>query len=57
VCARGGYVPHDGDAVKRAVQAEEIEYEVDLPGEGAETERYFSDLGHEYVTLNAEYTT
>ena len=26
-------------------------------GEGAEVERYFSDLGHEYVTLNAEYTT
>ena len=57
VCARGGFVPHDEDAVKRAVQGDEIEYEIDLPGEGAETELYFSDLGHEYVTLNAEYTT
>jgi len=57
VCARGGFVPHDEDAVTRAVQGEEIEYEIDLPGEGAETELYFSDLGHEYVTLNAEYTT
>jgi len=57
VCARGGFVPHDADAVKRAVQGDEVEYEVDLPGEGAETELYFSDLGHEYVTLNAEYTT
>ena len=28
-----------------------------LPGEGAEAECYFSDLGHEYVTINAEYTT
>ncbi len=57
VCARGQYVPHDPDALRAAVQGEEIEYEIGLPGEGAETELYFSDLGHEYVTLNAEYTT
>jgi glutamate N-acetyltransferase / amino-acid N-acetyltransferase len=57
VCARGGYVPHDAEALRAAVQAQEVEYEVGLPGEGAETELFFSDLGHEYVTLNAEYTT
>jgi glutamate N-acetyltransferase/amino-acid N-acetyltransferase len=57
VCARGQYVPHDEAALRAAVQGDEIEYEVDLPGEGDETELYFSDLGHEYVTLNAEYTT
>jgi glutamate N-acetyltransferase / amino-acid N-acetyltransferase len=57
VCRAGQYVPHDTDALRAAVQREEIEYEVGLPGEGAEIERYFSDLGHEYVTLNAEYTT
>jgi glutamate N-acetyltransferase/amino-acid N-acetyltransferase len=57
VCRAGAYVPHDADALRAAVQGEEIEYEVGLPGEGAEIERYFSDLGHEYVTLNAEYTT
>ena len=57
VCGRGQYVPHDEDALKAAVQRDEVEYEIDLPGEGAEVERYFSDLGHEYVTLNAEYTT
>jgi glutamate N-acetyltransferase / amino-acid N-acetyltransferase len=57
VCARGQYVPHDAQALKTAVQADEIEYEIGLPGEGAETELFFSDLGHEYVTLNAEYTT
>ena len=28
-----------------------------LPGEGAETEVFFSDLSHEYVTINADYTT
>jgi glutamate N-acetyltransferase/amino-acid N-acetyltransferase len=57
VCRRGAYAPHDAEALKVAVQREEVEYEVGLPGEGAEIERYFSDLGHEYVTLNAEYTT
>ena len=57
VCTRGQYVPHDEQALNAAVQGEEIEYEIGLPGDGAETELYFSDLGHEYVTLNAEYTT
>jgi glutamate N-acetyltransferase / amino-acid N-acetyltransferase len=57
VCRRGQFAPHDADALRAAVQGTEIEYEIGLPGEGAEIERYFSDLGHEYVTLNAEYTT
>jgi glutamate N-acetyltransferase / amino-acid N-acetyltransferase len=57
VCRRGQYVPHDADALRETVQREEIEYEIGLPGAAAETERFFSDLGHEYVTLNAEYTT
>jgi glutamate N-acetyltransferase/amino-acid N-acetyltransferase len=57
VCARGAYLPHDPDALKAAVQGTEVEYEIGLPGEGAETELFFSDLGHEYVTINAEYTT
>jgi glutamate N-acetyltransferase/amino-acid N-acetyltransferase len=57
VCRRGQYAPHNAAALRAAVQRDEIEYEIGLPGEGAETERFFSDLGHEYVTLNAEYTT
>ena len=57
VCSRGAHVPHDLDALKAAVQRDEVEYEIGLPGEGAETERFFSDLGHEYVTINADYTT
>ncbi len=57
VCARGGYVPHDAAMLKEAVTRDEVEYEIGLPGEGAETELFFSDLGHEYVTINAEYTT
>jgi glutamate N-acetyltransferase / amino-acid N-acetyltransferase len=57
VCARGAHVPHDPAALQAAVQRDEVEYEIGLPGTGAETERYFSGLGHEYVTINAEYTT
>ena len=57
VCARGAYVPHDPDALRAAVQRTEVEYEIGLPGQGSETELFFSDLGHEYVTINADYTT
>jgi glutamate N-acetyltransferase/amino-acid N-acetyltransferase len=57
VCASGAAIDHDEDALARAVQATEIEYDVGLPGAGAEAEVIFSDLSHEYVTLNADYTT
>jgi glutamate N-acetyltransferase / amino-acid N-acetyltransferase len=57
VCVNGGYVEHDAAALAEAVQGAEVDYEVILPGEGAEAERYFSDLGHEYITINADYTT
>jgi glutamate N-acetyltransferase/amino-acid N-acetyltransferase len=57
VCIAGTAISYDEAALAKAVQASEIEYEVTLPGEGAETEVFFSDLSHEYVTINAEYTT
>jgi glutamate N-acetyltransferase/amino-acid N-acetyltransferase len=57
VCARGGVVPHDAQALAKAVARDEVEYEIGLPGDGAETEVFFSDLGHEYITINADYTT
>ncbi len=54
----GAAIPYDEPALARAVQREEVEYEVTLPGTiGAETEVFFSDLSHEYVSVNAEYTT
>ena len=34
----------------RRGRGDEVEYVVGLPGEGAETEVFFSDLSHEYVT-------
>jgi glutamate N-acetyltransferase/amino-acid N-acetyltransferase len=57
VCVNGSYVKHDARALAEAVKRDEVEYEVVLPGEGVEAERYFSDLGHEYITINADYTT
>jgi glutamate N-acetyltransferase/amino-acid N-acetyltransferase len=43
--------------LEQAVTAGEVEFELTIPGEGGETEVFFSDLSHEYVTINAEYTT
>jgi glutamate N-acetyltransferase/amino-acid N-acetyltransferase len=70
VCRDGQEVPFDRPALEALVQADEVEYDITLGAAGAggggaggipdfanETEVYFSDLGHEYVTLNAEYTT
>jgi len=57
VCARGGAVAHDADGLAAAVAGEEVDYVIGLPGEGAETEVFFSDLSHEYVSINAEYTS
>ncbi len=57
VCVAGAAIAHDEDALAEAVSRPEVEYEVGLPGEGAETEVFFSDLSHGYVTVNADYTT
>ncbi len=57
VCVNGAAISYDEDALAQAVQRMELEYEIGLPGDGAETEVFFSDLGHEYIRINAEYTT
>ncbi len=57
VCRRGAAVPFDAVALAQAVTRPEVEYEVGLPGEGAETEVFFSDLSYDYVRINGEYTT
>jgi glutamate N-acetyltransferase/amino-acid N-acetyltransferase len=50
-----------GDVVEPApaglVSGREVEYELTVPGEGGETEVFFSDLSPEYVRFNAEYMT
>ena len=57
VCARGAAVRFDEPALAERVARGEVEYVVGLPGEGFETEVFFSDLSHGYVTINADYTT
>ena len=57
VCAAGMAIPFDLPTLAEAVAGEEVEYDVVLPGDGAEAEVFFSDLSHEYVTINADYTT
>lgn len=55
----GTVVCSGGFATKKVAEfsGDEVEVEITLPGEGAETEVFFSDLGHEYITINADYTT
>lgn len=57
VCIAGNAVQHDADDLVTRVTRDEVEYAITLPGDGFETEVFFSDLGHEYITINAEYTT
>lgn len=60
VCAAGAAVLSDDEleaALHGPLQRDEVEYEIDLPGEGVETEVFFSDLSYDYVKINAEYTT
>jgi len=59
VCEAGGVRAYDEQALARAVAGTEVEYAIGLnDGEArAETEVFFSDLSHEYVSINAEYRT
>ena len=57
VCAEGTAVPHSEPALQKAVEGQEVEVQIGLPGEGADTEVFFSDLSTRYVNVNAEYTT
>jgi glutamate N-acetyltransferase / amino-acid N-acetyltransferase len=57
VCVGGVAVPFDEAQLGEAIRAAEVEYEITLGGDGHETEIFFSDLSHEYVTINADYTT
>ena len=57
----GHQVVSAGEAVEPApaelVQGGEVEYVLTMPGEGGETEVFFSDLSPEYVHYNADYTS
>jgi glutamate N-acetyltransferase / amino-acid N-acetyltransferase len=62
----GRQVVSAGDAVVEAdelgelaqlVRGPEVEYALTIPGEGGETEVFFSDLSEAYVRYNADYTS
>jgi glutamate N-acetyltransferase/amino-acid N-acetyltransferase len=57
----GHQVLSAGEVVEPApatlVSGSEIEYLLTMPGEGGETEVFFSDLSPEYARFNAEYTS
>lgn len=57
VAVAGAAARFDEAALAQLVDRDEVEYVIGLPGDGHETEVFFSDLSHEYVTINAEYTT
>jgi glutamate N-acetyltransferase / amino-acid N-acetyltransferase len=43
--------------LEQLVAGNEVEYVLTIPGEGGETEVFFSDLSPDYVRFNAEYTS
>jgi glutamate N-acetyltransferase/amino-acid N-acetyltransferase len=57
----GHQVVSAGEVVEPApaelVSGREIEYVLTMPGEGGETEVFFSDLSPEYVNYNADYSS
>jgi glutamate N-acetyltransferase / amino-acid N-acetyltransferase len=59
VCEGGAVRAYDEEALAQAVSAKEVEYAIALnDGEPrAETEVFFSDLSHDYVSINADYRT
>ena len=60
VANAGGAMPLDSAAAKRlqaAMAAPEVDMRLDLANAGEETEIFFCDLGHGYVSFNSEYTT
>jgi len=57
VVSAGEAVIDDLRSLEPLVQGDEVQYTLTLPGDGGETEVFFSDLSPEYVHFNAEYTT
>jgi glutamate N-acetyltransferase / amino-acid N-acetyltransferase len=57
VVSAGDALDFDIGELAQRVQANEVEYELTIPGSGGETEVYFSDLSETYVRFNSEYTS
>ncbi len=57
VVSAGEAVVDDLRELEPLVSGDEVEYVLTLPGSGAETEVFFSDLSPDYVVFNSEYTS
>jgi glutamate N-acetyltransferase/amino-acid N-acetyltransferase len=57
VARDGAVAAFDAAALAAAVLRNEVLYEIDLEGDGAQAELFFSDLSYDYVKINAEYTS
>jgi glutamate N-acetyltransferase / amino-acid N-acetyltransferase len=57
VVSAGDALDFDLAELTQKVQAAEVEYALTIPGNGGETEVYFSDLSEDYVRFNSEYTS
>jgi glutamate N-acetyltransferase/amino-acid N-acetyltransferase len=57
VVSAGEAIVDDLRELEPLVQGSEVEYSLTLPGEGGETEVFFSDLSEAYVHFNSEYTS
>jgi glutamate N-acetyltransferase/amino-acid N-acetyltransferase len=53
----GDVVEVPGKELRDLMRGGEVEYELTLPGEGGETEVFFSDLSPQYVRFNSQYTS
>ena len=49
--------PDEWARIEGSFAADELDFEIRVPGRGGEAEVFFSDLTHEYVSINADYTT
>ena len=49
--------PAEQESLAAAMRGREIEIDLDLGLEPGSSELYFADLGHEYISINAEYHT
>ena len=49
--------PAEQEGMARSFAADEVEFEITVPGEGGETEVFFSDLSEGYVRFNSAYTS
>jgi glutamate N-acetyltransferase/amino-acid N-acetyltransferase len=57
VVSAGDAVDIDLAELTERVQASEVEYALTIPGNGGETEVFFSDLSEDYVRFNSAYTS